>query len=167
MHWIFLIFSTATVQKRGWAYIFIGFAWKRGLDKMANKTDNTPYWICNLTASWNWRFLSLSVTMTWWRSHYPAECSLMFSRLWRGLMWAFSYIQLPLEEAATWGNWAAEWVRKSNCRNDRKAIQFNFAVDLTKLEHNQHLIQRVNILCRQDDFINTLWKSLMLRQHYP
>lgn len=119
-------FRTDTVQNWGWAYIFIGFAWKRGLDKMANKTDNTLYWIYNLTVSWH--FLSLSVTMTWWRSHYPAECSRMFSQLWRGLMWAFSYIQLPLEEEATWGNWAAEWVRKSNCWNDRKAIQFNFAV---------------------------------------
>lgn len=122
-------------KKQGWTYIFVGFAWKTVLDKMANKTYNTLYQICSLTASWNWRFLSLSVTMTWWRSHYPAECSLMFSQLWRGLMWAFAYIQLPLEEAATWGNWAAEWERKSNCWNDRKAIQFNFAVDFAKLVH--------------------------------
>lgn len=120
----------------------------RGLDKMANKTDNTLYWIYNLTTFWNWHFLSLSVTMTWWRSHYPAECSLMFSQLWRGLMWAFSYIQLPLEEAATWGNWTAEWVRKSNCWNDRKAIQFNFAVAFVKQVHNQHFIHTVKILSR-------------------
>lgn len=155
VHWIFCIYSSATVQNWGWSYIFIRFARKWGLDKMANKTDNTLYSIYSLTASWNWCFLSLSITMTWWRSHYPAECSLMFSQLWRGLMWAFSYIQLPLEEAATWGNWAVEWVRKSNCWNDRKAIQFNFAFGFAKQVHRQHLKHMLKYMytCRLDKII--------------
>lgn len=94
-----------------------------GLHEMANKTDNILYWICNCKASQRWHFPSLSVSRTWWRSHYPADCGPMCSQLWRELMWAFSYIWFPLEETVTRGDWA-ERLSKSNCWNDRKAIHF-------------------------------------------
>lgn len=80
--WGFFFWSCAKTEA---AYIFTGFVSRRG-DLMSRQTKviihSVEFHI--LTAAREWHFLSLSVTVTWWRSHYPAERSLMFSQLWRG-----------------------------------------------------------------------------------
>lgn len=93
-------FFFGPVQNRGCIHFHrVGVKEAGGGDLMSRQTKviihSVEFHI--LTAAREWHFLSPSVTMTWWRSHYPAERSLMFSQLWRGggLMWAFSYIQLP------------------------------------------------------------------------
>lgn len=148
----FLLPSVLKIEARH-PYYLLGV----GLHEMANKTDNILYWICNCKASRRWHFPSLSVSRTWWRSHYPADCSPMLSQLWRELMWAFSYIWFPLEETVTRGDWAEQpsgWVNQT-AEMTGKQFTSNSAAPFTKQVPPKHLPSTVKafLQARQVDCI--------------